>query len=182
MAPETSSPMVLPLGVSTRGDVSKLMREAEALEDQMRQSAIRNPASVPALPPISPLLEEISLLNKLELVQKADRTRLVQFLQAVREKAPTLHMSFSSLATPSFKEQLVNWLRKEIHPLILIQVGLQPAIGAGCVVRTTNKHFDFSLKQRFAKKREQLVASLHNAGQLPAKTPEAAIAAEVSAK
>lgn len=178
MAP---NPMVLPLGIATRGDTSRLMREAESLEDLMRQASIRNPNAAPVLPQISPLLEEAASLNKLNLLQAADRSSLVQFLQEVREKAPVLHMSFSSVASPLFKERLINWLRTEIHPLILIQVGLQPAIGAGCVVRTTNKYFDFSLKQRFAKKREQLIASLHSAGQLPPKNPTPASGQEAAA-
>lgn len=167
--------MTLPLGIATRGDVSRLMREAEGLEDLMRQEAIRHPETATTLPQISPLLEEIASLNKLDLLKATERTQLVQFLKDLRATGPILHMSFSAVATPYFKEQLVNWLRKEIHPLVLIQVGLQPAIGAGCVVRTTNKHFDFSLKQRFAKKREWLVASLHNAGQLPPTNPAASV-------
>ena len=54
----------------------------------------------------------------------------------------------------------MTWLRREIHPLVLMTVGLQPNIGAGCIVRTTNKYFDFSLRQDFANKRDLLQAAL----------------------
>jgi hypothetical protein len=37
---------------------------------------------------------------------------------------------------------------------------LQPTLGAGCVVRTTNRQFDFSLRQDFARKRDLLLEKL----------------------
>jgi hypothetical protein len=54
-------------------------------------------------------------------------------------------------------------LRENIHPLVLITFGLQPNIGAGTVVRTTNKYFDFSLGQALAKNRTMLMAQLREA-------------------
>jgi hypothetical protein len=42
----------------------------------------------------------------------------------------------------------------------LITIGLQPNIGAGCVVRTTNKYFDLSIKQDFLSKRNLLLEAL----------------------
>jgi hypothetical protein len=165
---------VLPLGIVTRGDVSHLMREAEGLEDAMHQASLRKPEIAPALPEISPLLEEAARLNKIDLRVATERKALVGFLQQLRDKAPLLHMSFSSVASQQFRENLVRWLRDEIHPQVLLQIGLQPAIGAGCMIRTTNKHFDLSLKQRFAKKRDVLVQALHGIGQQPSQ-PAAAL-------
>jgi hypothetical protein len=43
----------------------------------------------------------------------------------------------------------------------LVRVGLQPNIGAGCVVRTTNKSFDFSLRRFFDSKHEFFMKKLH---------------------
>jgi F0F1-type ATP synthase delta subunit len=67
-----------------------------------------------------------------------------------------LHISFSADPSVSFLEKLMAWLRKEIHPLVLVTVGLQPSIGAGCIIRSTNKQFDLSLRQDFKKKQDML--------------------------
>jgi hypothetical protein len=58
--------------------------------------------------------------------------------------------------------KLTAWLRTNIHPTLLITVGLQPGIGAGCVVRTANKYFDLSLGKSFVKKRELLMQRLRD--------------------
>ncbi len=79
--------------------------------------------------------------------------------------------------------KLVVWLRANIHPQILVHLGLQPSIAAGCVVRTANKQFDFSLSEAFEKQRELLIASLKETSPLekqsstvPTQTPAVAIA------
>jgi F0F1-type ATP synthase delta subunit len=44
--------------------------------------------------------------------------------------------------------------------MVLVQIGLQPNLGAGCVVRTTNKYFDMSLRTKFFDSRDKLRAVL----------------------
>jgi G3E family GTPase len=106
-------------------------------------------------------------LNKLDLAQPGHRAALRQFLASVKASSPVLHLSFSADPAPAFLEKLMAWLRREIHPALLVTIGLQPTIGAGCLLRTTNKYFDFSLRQRFADKRQLLQAAL----QLPELVP-----------
>jgi len=69
-------------------------------------------------------------------------------------------MSLSADPSTRFLEKLVTWLRREIHPQVLLTIGLQPTLGAGCVLRTPNRQFDFSLRQDFAKKRDLLIGKL----------------------
>jgi hypothetical protein len=94
------------------------------------------------------------------MLHAEDRQRLQQFLVDIKERSPVIHVSFSADPSPLFAEKLVTWLRREIHPLLLLNIGLQPNIGAGCILRTTNKYFDFSLKQDFANKRNLLRGAL----------------------
>ena len=119
------------------------------------------------MPKTSQALEQTARLNQLNLLHADDRRQLQQILLSVKQQAPLLHISFSSEPQLAFIEKLMTWLRREIHPLVLMTVGIQPNIGAGCVVRTTNKYFDCSLRQDFASKRELLRAAL-------ASPPEAA--------
>ena len=74
-----------------------------------------------------------------------------------------MHISFSADPSPLFTQKLIAWLRSEIHPLVLLQIGLQPNMGAGCVVRTSNKYFDFSLRDRFKSKGEMLAKIMQEA-------------------
>jgi hypothetical protein len=125
------------------------------------------------MPKTSRLLDEFTSTNKLNLLHDKDRARALSFLISVKAKAPVLHMSFSVDPSPAFIQKLMTWLRAEIHPLVLVHVGLQPNIGAGCVVRGTNKYFDFSLRQHFKKQRSLLMEKLQGDMQQQAATSEA---------
>ncbi len=81
----------------------------------------------------------------------------------LHQSAPILHISFSVDPPGAYVQKIVAWLRVNIHKYALITVGLQPNIGAGCIVRTTNKLFDFSLREFFAEKRGFFIEKLHAA-------------------
>lgn len=150
----------LPVQVVGRVDVSRLLREAQAVDDFLAQSAIREPGSSVKMPRTSKLLDDLLSQNDLNILMEEQRRRLLEFLQDVNREAPTLHMSFSADPSPLFLKRLMTWLRQEIHPMVLVQVGLQPSIGAGCIVRTPNKYFDFSLRQRLTSSRDLLMKKL----------------------
>lgn len=161
MALETSQEaLVLPLTVVGRTDVSRLLREIAVVDDFLSQSALRQGGSKVSMPRTSHLLEELFGANKLNALQESDRLKLQEFLETVKQTAPVITISFSVDPPAHFIGKLMQWLRREIHPRILLQTGLQPNIGAGCVVRTTNKYFDFSLREQFTKKRDLLISKL----------------------
>ncbi len=146
----------LPTFVTSPADVGRLIRELEMINDSLLQLGLRHPGSEVKMPKTSQLMDQTISLNQLNLLVVDDRKLLAEFLALVKKEAPVLHVSFSADPSPMFIDKLMAWLRREIHPAALVTVGLQPNIGAGCIVRTTNKYFDLSLKQSFAKKRQML--------------------------
>jgi F0F1-type ATP synthase delta subunit len=168
--------LTLPVLITSSADVGRLARELEQIDNALLQLGLRAAAGEIKMPGTSRLMDQMLQLNKLNLLLADDRVLLQAFLAAVRDKAPVLHMSFSTDPSPAFTEKLIAWLRLEIHPELLLTVGLQPTIGAGCVVRTNNKYFDFSLRQDFLKKRQllldKLVPAAPTATPIPAPAPE----------
>ncbi|MGC1177091.1 MAG: hypothetical protein WA843_03395 [Candidatus Saccharimonadales bacterium] len=160
MAPEAAKAASLPVLISSPADVGRLIRELGNINDALLQLGVRTGGSEVRVPKTSQLMNQLVEQNKLNLLREADRAALAQFLQAVKDRAPVLHMSFSADPSAAFMGKLTAWLRQEIHPLALVTIGLQPTIGAGCIVRSTNKQFDFSLRQDFAKKRDLLTSKL----------------------
>lgn len=148
------------MSVSSPVDVGRLIRELEQLDDAVLQEGLRHKDKTPSMPKTSQLMDRLLQENHLDLLEKADRQRLREFLTGVKDKAPVLHISFSADPPASFIEKIMAWLRREIDPLVLMSVGLQPNIGAGCIVRGRNKQFDFSLRQDFLKKRDLLLQSI----------------------
>lgn len=178
MAPEQGHPqngsrqeLKLPILVFGVVEIRRLRRELEALDEFMHQAAIRQPGSQPALPRLSRLMEAMAADNNRNLLQEADRQELKQFLDSVEKQAPTIHISFASDPSSAFIAKLVTWLRGNIHPQVLLQIGLQPAIAAGCIVRTANKNFDLSLRQNLIQQRSKLIEALDAIGAASAAAP-----------
>ena len=160
MAPEKSG-LALPIIIVGTVDLNRLLREIKKLQATLQAQMLRSEGHVgQTLPKLSQILDEFVQLNKLDLLQAADQKRAIQFLEDVREHAPKIHVSFSADPSPQFMSKLTFWFRNNIHPTILITVGLQPGIGAGCVVRTANRYFDFSLSKSFENNRGLLVQQL----------------------
>ncbi len=143
-------------------ELRRLQRELETLDDYIRQVSLREAGKQPSLPRTSRLLEAAAAENHLNLLKTRDREQLAAFLTWVLQSAPQLHMSFAVDPSAAFTAKIVAWLRGNIHPQALVHLGLQPTIAAGCVLRTTNKTFDFSLRERFTAKRQLLVQALDN--------------------
>lgn len=158
--PDNKPKFVLPLTVVGPADVNRLQLELEALENYLRQQA--QAEQVSKLPKMSRMLESLAEHNAADLLQQADRDRLEAFLKALQQHAPTIHISFAAEPSAVFTQKVLTWLRGNISSYILLQIGLQPTIAAGCVVRTTNKIFDMSLRQYLSDSRHLLVEALHN--------------------
>jgi F0F1-type ATP synthase delta subunit len=153
----------LPPIVVGKSDLTRLRRELESLEEYLHQAALRkeSPETL-KLPKTSRLLDEFTQLNKFNLLHRADHERAKMLLEQTATKAPQLHVSFSVEPSSAFMAKLVTWMRQNIHPQALVQVGLQPSIAAGCIVRTANKQFDLSLRQSFENHKGLLTEQLRS--------------------
>jgi F0F1-type ATP synthase delta subunit len=155
-----SSALHLPVTTVTVVDIGRLQRELEALDNFLAQAAARESGESISMPKTTKTFEDFAKQNALQLLQETDRDKLREFLESVRQKAPVIHMSFSAEPSAAALQKIIIWLRTEIDPLVLLQVGLQPSIAAGCVLRTTNKYFDFSMRKHFYKQRGLLMQGM----------------------
>jgi len=153
--------LTIPNEVISPTDIARLVRELENLDEFFRQSAIREAGTPQSAPRYSRLLDKLVVSNELNLLQGDHRENLLSFMKNIATKAPILHISFSVDPPGAYVQKIVTWLRSNIDGRILVRVGLQPNIGAGCVVRTTNKSFDFSLRRFFDSKKDFFAAKLH---------------------
>lgn len=164
MAAAKEHKFALPPLITGPGDVGRTLLELEQLEDFLSAAALRKNGAATKLPKTSRTLERLAEINDANLLQAADRQRLQAFLTSLQQHAPVLHISFASEPSAAFTAKIVEWLRANISKYVLVQIGLQPSIAAGCIVRTTNKSFDFSLRKNLAKNRGLLLDALHSTG------------------
>ena len=159
MAPDL---LKLPILVFGTTEVHRLLRELDALETYFQSANLRAGGASSVLPKVSRLLDSLASENKMNLLQPLDRQKLAAFLKSIIQSAPTVHISFAADPSAAFTAKIVDWLRRNVHPQTLLSLGLQPTIAAGCVVRTSNKLFDFSLRNRFTERRQTLISQLEH--------------------
>lgn len=147
----------LPITVVSEIDIARLLRELNGLNDFFVSARIRTTGTAMQMPKLSRLMDQLAKDNGINLLEETDRTKLLDGLNQVRTQAPKLHISFAADPSPKAMEQIMTWLRRNIHPQTLVQVGLQPSIAAGCIVRTPNKIFDMSLRSNLKKQEPYLV-------------------------
>ncbi|MCA9333736.1 hypothetical protein KC963_01695 [Candidatus Saccharibacteria bacterium] len=164
MAPKSNTAKVtLPLAVVGKTEVLHLIQEIDALDTFFAQAKIRSAGSAVVPPKLSQLLEELAKQNDVNLIQEESRKILKAGLEHIIAHAPTVHISFATTPSQRFLSKVTAWFRKEIHSDTLLQVGLQPSIAAGCMVRTTNKFFDLSLRRFLTGQTEKLASEFSGA-------------------
>lgn len=187
---EHSLPQIkLPEQLVSSVDLSRVIRELEALDESIRQANLRKPGEPTKLSRSSITLEDIARLNKIALTDEKQRSELLTAMKAFLQYAPRIHMSVAAEPSPKFNQRVLVWLRENIHPLVLLEIGLQPTLAAGCIVRTDNKLFDMSLRHRFKENRHLLVEKISEVAEAkeakapkpaPPATPAPAATAQVS--
>ncbi|MBA3757472.1 hypothetical protein H0X09_01240 [Candidatus Saccharibacteria bacterium] len=153
----------LPLSVISQVDVARLLRELNGLEDFFIGLAARKPGTPMQPPRLSRLLEQIAVDNQHNLLEESSRGDLSAKLGEILNKAPLLHISFAAEPSGRALESILIWLRQNIHPQVLLAVGLQPTIAAGCVLRTPNRLFDMSMRNHLKAQEPYMVQLIQGA-------------------
>jgi hypothetical protein len=160
MTAQKDDTIKLPDQLISSVDLSRILRELEALDDSLHQMKLRKPGQPTKLARSSVTLEDLARLNKVALTDDVQRGQLLKLLQAFHHHAPRIHMSLAAEPSAQFLKNVTAWLRANVSPVILLEVGLQPTLAAGCVIRTNNKVFDMSLRHRFTENRHMLAEKI----------------------
>lgn len=172
----------LPERLVTSVEFARVYRELKVLDDWLHQANLRSGGQQVKAPKTSTTLEELAAINGVSLLDEKQRESMVQVLAVFMDTAPRIKMSFAVEPSAAFLKRMISWLRANISPVILLEVGLQPTLAAGCTVRTDNKVFDMSLRHRFTENRTLLVQSIAQveAKAKPAPSPESVPQSQIS--
>jgi F0F1-type ATP synthase delta subunit len=153
--------IIMPLLLVGPVEVGRLIRELLVVDNLIAEAKLKGKLDDFKTPTTSTIMDQLIRDNKLDIIKNSDRKFLFDSLKHIGLKSPVLHISLSADPTPAFTEKLMAWLRKELHPQILVTIGLQPSIGAGCIVRSTNKYFDLSLRKDLLAKNDLLLSKIN---------------------
>jgi F0F1-type ATP synthase delta subunit len=156
---ETKAPISLPESISTKQDLLHVVRELQNFVDRQTQDSIRGKQA--EFHDVSDMLQKLAETNGVDLQEADDCKNLLTSLEAIKKSHPSVHLSFASEPSKEVLKKIVLWFRKNTNANVLIQVGLQPSIAAGVILRTPNKSFDFSLRTKLHENRNKLIEVLN---------------------
>ena len=146
--------------IASKADVTRLYRELDLYCTQEIQNKIRQDKNQTTV--VSDQLKEFALQNSIDLSNKTDCDLLLNALSIFKDKLIVVHISFPVEPNLNCVHKLVVWFRQNIDPNIVVQVGLQPSIAAGIIVRTPSKQFDFSLRRHLYEQSNKLQEALYS--------------------
>ncbi len=153
-----------PASLVGRADLARLLREIETVDGDLESQKVRatGNGSKPAyhMPLLSQALSDFLNMNKLDITKEQERMVIKERVRVLKDKAPTVHMTFAVEADPESLQTLVAWLRANAHPHTLLSVGLQPNLVGGVYLRTPNHVHDYSMRALFANSRDVLAKEI----------------------
>jgi hypothetical protein len=184
MSPAAQPTVVLPGTLIGRSDLARLVREVESVDDDFEGQKVREHKTTGfSIPTMSRSLSDFLQLNSIDIANTQVRMELKNQLRIMKDKSPIIHMTFAAEPEPEFLQQLVTWIRQEIHPAALLTLGLQPALIGGVKMRTPNHIHDYSVRTMLSTKRvlihnelEALIKQAESAPVVPAPPIEPASA------
>jgi F0F1-type ATP synthase delta subunit len=85
--------------------------------------------------------------------------RLIDYLKQL--KLPTVHLTLAGLPNHTQRVQLVDWFRATVGQPVLVSFVADRSLGGGVMVRTPNRIFDYSWRQRLTEGRAHLAEIIH---------------------
>jgi len=108
------------------------------------------------------ILNELLALNNMNN-DTANLQKVLTQLEGYKQHAPRIRISFSQEPENDAYQKIISWFRSEIHPSVLIQVGVQPNIGGGFIMQTPARRYDMSLRTRILNSTDKFLEILHPA-------------------
>ena len=161
-AVKTHENFVLPSNVVTKIDMSRLVSEAERVDNDMTATAVRakTGSQEQTQPMLSDQFNDFLNKNNLKLESSSERSTIIKELRKLKNSAPVLHMTFAVTADLESLQKLTEWVRTTVHPQAVIAVGIQPALVAGVYLRTPNHVHDLSMRSALEGRHGLLVEEL----------------------
>ena len=145
----------LPDDILRRADIARLVREAESIENNTVSANVRTKVTeaTKRRSPVSDQLADFLDINQIEVRTARQRSKLVSDLRKLKDNAPVVHLTFASAADIESIKKLVVWLRTQVHPQVIVHIGLQPDIIGGVYIRTTNRVHDLTIRAKLSESR-----------------------------
>lgn len=82
--------------------------------------------------------------------------KLLKELEAIRDKAPAVHLMMAALPNRELKRKFTDWFRTAIHPYTLLTFATRADIGGGVILQAGSHVYDYSFRQQILTNRHRI--------------------------
>lgn len=155
----------LPNQVNTPQLLEAVVFEVDRLRSWLADSAVKQKVGAKAETEPSRSPETQMILD----AQFAGKPLTVDGLEALLAelkslKPVTVHLTLASLPSEAIKLKLIDWFRTNCRDDVLISFVADRTIGGGLIVRTPNRIFDYSFRQRLIDGRTKIPELIRHVG------------------
>ena len=155
----------LPSSVNTPQLLEAVIFELDRLRSWLADSEVKQ--KVGARPTLEPSRspETQVILDTRFKDQPLTVDGLEALLSEVRTLKPvTIHLTLAALPGEAIHQQLIEWFRGNCRPDVLVSFAADRTIGGGLIVRTPNRIFDYSFRQRLIDGRVKIPELVRHVG------------------
>lgn len=148
----------LPVDVYSPDQLSLQLQELRHLLAKRRDIAAQARVNG-ATQPYPALSFELQALLKANAVREDDLAGLevlIKELEALRQKAPVVHLTMAALPNRNLARQLTVWFRDQIHPDTLLTFVMRRDIGGGLMLRAGSNVYDFSFRGQLLRHKDRI--------------------------
>lgn len=141
----------LPVDLYSPDQLSAVILELRAHTSALRDAAVRaktTGATITAPAHTSALLLGALKGAGVSTTDQAGAEKLLRELEAIRDKAPAVHLMMAALPNRDLKRKLTEWFRSEIHPYTLLTFATRADMGGGVIIQAGSHVYDFSFRQQ----------------------------------
>lgn len=143
----------LPLDIYSPDQLSELVLTLQDLATTIRDAAARREQTEHTL---SPDLEQLLAANNAAATDAAAVETLTKDIEALLDKAPTVHILLAASANRAMKRQFVTWFRTEISPDTLMTFAARSDLGGGAIVQAGSHLYDLSFRRGIIDNKKRL--------------------------
>jgi F0F1-type ATP synthase delta subunit len=147
----------LPDSISSPQDLRALIVDIKCYTTWFRDSVIkqkRNARQHSAAPIISAAATELlQTWSDKHAITEHSLEQLIESLEHVQSKAPTLTITLAAPPTNGLKRDLTAWCREHLSPKILVTFEFNATLLGGMVVRVGSHIYDWSFRRKILENR-----------------------------
>lgn len=162
MTSTAQAPVHLPLDLYSPEQLSAIIIELRSHISSIRDAAARARAvhdDTPAPLHTSALLMAAMREVDVKPTDEPAAEKLLKQLEAIRDRAPAVHLMMAGLPNRDLKRKLTEWFRTEIHPYTMLTFATRADIGGGVIIQAGSHIYNYSF-------REQILSHKHRISEI----------------